>query len=181
MGNCKTGAGNVLLSAGQEGNAKKAGRWAKAGSGKMQIPGPSRRQMLRKEFVLFLPAPRSAALSPASSGGIQGRKEPYSIYLTYQFFARVGTGRKKECYILTWYLSYPVLVWTTLLNPKSAFLFRHEIWSGRHFNTRPSFLLTPVDLRRLFDQCCCSFQIDTRPIWLIQFKEQPSVILLPLP
>lgn len=35
---------------------------------------------------------------------------------------------------------------------QTIFLFRGEIWSGRHFNARPSFLLTSGDLKRLFVQ-----------------------------
>lgn len=82
---------------------------------------------------------RSVVLSSASTRGIQGRKEPYAIYPTYQFFARVGTERKKILVNkhLTQHLDFSVLVWSVLLNPKSTFLFRHEFWSGRYFSGQP--------------------------------------------
>lgn len=132
------------------GNVKKAGRWAKAGSGKMQIPGPSRRQMLRKEFHLLLPSEECCAVF--SQQQRYPGEERVMCCLSHQFFARVGIGRKKRLFNkhLTWHLDFPVLVSTVLLNPKSTFLFRHEFWSGRYFSDQHSFLLTSADLSRFF-------------------------------
>lgn len=96
---------------------------------------------------------RSAALSPASSRGIQGRKEPYTIYSTYQFFARVGTGRKKNCIQQAFNMAFGLPCFGMDHPFKSQIYLPIQTWIliWRCFSGQPSFLLTPADSSRFFD------------------------------
>lgn len=84
------------------------------------------------------------------------REERAMHHLPYPpMSCKSGNGEEKIILYFGVTFGLPCFVRTILPNPKSAFSVRHEIRLSRHFRARSSFLLTPVDLRRFFDQRCC--------------------------